>query len=184
MNEEDVKQETNVEEVVDSLEEESLKELSTMKEDHNENNDKVIYDAQEEIRRIFIDFRRWIARNSDPAAVKENLNKLKEDAVDVLNTTRNKAIEVSESEQFKKTLEAGKDFFQETGNLIVEGFRAGKEVLMKNPVIKDMVDRADAKIDTLRENETLQNAATKAFEASEKLNTAIFNGVKNFFEKK
>ena len=181
---EDVKQETNVDEVVDSLEEESLKELSTLKEDHNENNDKVIYDAQEELRRIFIDFRRWVARSSDPTVIKENLTKLKEDAVDVLNTTRDKAIEVSDSDQFKKTLEAGKDFFQETGNLILEGFRAGKEVLMKNPVIKDMVEQADEKLDKLRENEKLQNAATKAFEASEKLNTAIFNGVKNFFEKK
>ena len=169
---------------VDSLEEKSLIELSEMTEEDNIKNEKFIYDAQVEIKRIFTDLRRWIVRNSDPEAVKENLEKAKEDTIEVLNKTREKAIDVSESEQFKKTMEAGKEFLVGTGTLIVEGFNVCKEALMKNDMVKEFVDKADSKLDVLRDNKNLQDAATKTFEATEKLNKAIFDGVKNFFEKK
>ena len=169
---------------VDSLEEKSLSELSEMTEDDNKKNEKVIYDAQEEIKRIFTDLRRWIVRNSDPEAIKANLEKAKDDTIDVLNKTREKAIEVSESEQFKNTLEAGKDFLVGTGTLIMEGLNVCKESLMKNDIVKEFVDKADSKLDVLRENKNLQDAAAKTYEATEKLNKAIFDGVKNFFEKK
>lgn len=169
---------------VDSLEEKSLNELSEMTEENNEKNEKVIYDAQEEIKRIFTELRRWIVRNSEPEAIKENLEKAKEDTIEVLNKTREKAIEVSESEQFKKTLDAGKEFLVGTGALILEGLNVCKETLMKNDKVKDFVDKADSKLDVLRENKNLQDAAAKTYEATEKLNKAIFDGVKNFFEKK
>ena len=169
---------------VDSLEEKSLNELSVMKEENNEKNEKVIYDAQEEIKHIFQELRRWIVRNSDPEAIKVNLEKAKEDTVDVLKKTKEKAIEVSENEQFKKTLEAGKEFLSETGALVVEGFNVCKDLLMSNDAVKDFVEKADSKLDVLRENKNLQDAAAKTYEATEKLNKAIFDGVKNFFEKK
>ena len=169
---------------VDSLEEKTLIELEEMTEKDNKENEKVIYDAQEEIKRIFTELRRWIIRNSEPEAVKENLEKAKDETVAVLKKTREKAIEASENEQFRKTLEAGKDFLTETGALVAEGFNVCKDILMSNEVVKDLVDKADSKLDVLRENKNLQDVAAKTYEATEKLNKAIFDGVKNFFEKK
>lgn len=83
----------------------------------------------------------------------------------------------------KKTVEAGRDFVVGTGSMIADGVKYGADQLMKNPAISKVVTDVDSKLDSLRQNENLKGAVDSAEEAMDKLNTAIFNGIRSFFSK-
>ena len=162
--------------VVEQLENESLNELETLREENNEENQKVVDDAKKKIEDIFADLKTWIKENSDP-------EKVKDDAVDILKTTKDKAVELSQSEQFKTTLTAGKDFLVGAGGMLADGLKAGADILMRNEQIKKVVDQADEKLDVLRESESLRNAVDTAEEVTGKVTEAVFGGIKKFFDK-
>lgn len=167
---------------VDQLEKETLDDLDTLREANNEANDDVIDETRKQLEKIFADLRTWIKENSDPQVVKAHLQKAADDCANVLNQAKAAVIEVAESEQFKKTMEAGKDFMVGTGTLIANGLKAGADQLMKNPNINKAVTQIDEKLDTIRDNENVKEAVNKTQEALEKMNTAIFNGIRSFFD--
>ena len=170
--------------IVEELKEEAINELSTLEEKDNKDNEKVIQDAKEKIKAIFDDLQIWIKQNTEPEKIKEGLNNAKEETIKVLKNTKEKAIEISNSEQFKNTVSAGKDFLLGAGGLIGDGIKAGADALMKNENIKKVVEAADEKLDVLRESESLRNAVDSAEEVSHKVGDALFSGIRNFFDKK
>lgn len=170
--------------VVEELKEEALTELSTLEEENNTENEKIISDAKEKIKAVFDDLQIWIKNNTEPEKVKEGLNKAKDESIRILKTTKDKAIEISNSEQFKNTVSAGKDFLVGAGTLIGDGLKAGADVLMRNENIKNIVDTADQKLDVLRENENLKNVVDAAEDVTQKVNDAVFSGIRKFFDKK
>ena len=170
-------------EQVDEMEKESLNELQTFREADNAANDDAVNDAEEALKKIFEDMRRWIRENGDPEVVKERLEKGRQDIAKVLMETRDSVIALARSEQFKKTVEAGRDFVVGTGSMIADGVKYGADQLMKNPAISKVVTDVDSKLDSLRQNENLKGAVDSAEEAMYKLNTAIFNGIRSFFSK-
>lgn len=173
-----------IDEMIDETEKQSLNELATLKEANNEANEEVIDDAEVEIKKIFADLKAWLKQNSDPEAIKANIEKAKDQTIAVLNGAREKAIEVSNSPEFQQTLEAGKDFLKGTGTLIGEGFKELKDALCQNPSIKKVFDGADEQIEKLRANENLKDAVDHIQDATEKLNNAIFSGINKFFKPK
>lgn len=177
-------EEKNVDEIIDQTEKESLNELATLKEANNKANDEIIDEAQVEIKKIFADLKAWIRQNTDPDAIKANIENAKDQTIAVLNNARDKAIEVSNSPEFQQTLESGKDFLKGTGMLIGEGFKELKNAMCQNPTIKKVFDGADDQIEKLRENENLKDAVDHIQQATEKLNQAIFSGVNKFFKPK
>ena len=170
--------------VVEELKEEALTELSTLEEENNTENERIISDAKEKIKAIFDDLQIWIKNNTEPEKVKEGLNKAKDESIRILKTTKDKAIEISSSEQFKNTMSAGKDFLVGAGSLIGDGLKAGADVLMRNENIKNIVDTADQKLDVLRESENLKNAVDVAEDVTQKVNDAVFSGIRKFFDKR
>lgn len=171
-------------EVVQELEDEAMNQLETLKEENNKENDEVIQDAKEKIKAIFEDLQTWIKENTEPERVKEGLNKAKEDTLKVLKATKEKAIEISNSEQFKNTISAGKDFLLGAGTLIGDGLKAGADALMKNDNIRNFVNTADEKLDVLRVSEGLKNAVDSAEQISLKVGDTVFNGIRKFLDKK
>lgn len=171
-------------EVVQELEDEAMNQLETLKEQNNKENDEVIQDAKEKIKAIFEDLQTWIKENMEPEKVKEGLNKAKEDTLKVLKATKEKAIEISNSEQFKNTISAGKDFLLGAGTLIGDGLKAGADALMKNDNIRNFVNTADEKLDVLRVSEGLKNAVDSAEQISLKVGDTVFNGIRKFLDKK
>lgn len=168
---------------VDQLQDQSLIELETLREENNEENKKVVDDAKKRIEEIIEEFKEWAKDNSEPEKVKENLNKAKDDVLDVLHNTKDKVVEISESEQFKETIQAGKDFLTGAGTLVADGLKAGADLLMQNDQIKKLVDQADEKLDVLRESESLKSAVNAAEEVTGKVTDALFTGIKKFFDK-
>ena len=171
-------------EVVQELENEAMNQLETLKEDNNKENEEVIKDAKEKIKAIFEDLQEWIKENTEPEKVKEGLNKAKDETVKVLKATKEKALEISNSEQFKNTVSAGKDFLIGAGVLIGDGIKAGADALMKNDNIKNFVNTADEKLDVLRESEGLKNAVDSAEQITQKVGDAVFSGIRKFLDKK
>mgnify|MGYP006991481814 FL=1 len=92
-------------------------------------------------------------------------------------------VEVSESEQFKQTMSAGKEFLQGTVGLVVEGFKFGKEALRKNDSLCKVIDKADEKVDEIRTNDSVIRAVDKAEEVTGKATEALFSGLKKIFNK-
>lgn len=117
--------------LIDDLEKESMLELEVMHESENTDNERIIEDAKSKIEKLFDDLRDLLKDASDPEKVKEALSQAKDDAKDILSSTKDKVVEVSESEQFKQTVSAGKEFLQGTAGLVVDGFKYGKETLRK-----------------------------------------------------
>ena len=93
-------------------------------------------------------------------------------------------MEISNSEQFKNTVSAGKDFLIGAGVLIGDGIKAGADALMKNDNIKNFVNTADEKLDVLRESEGLKNAVDSAEQITQKVGDAVFSGIRKFLDKK
>lgn len=172
----------NTEDVVEELHEEALAELDTMAEDGNTENKKVLEDAREKIDGIFKDLQDKV-KNTDKEKIKEGYYSAKEDVINILNKTKDKAIEVSQSDSFKDTMAAGKDFVIGAGGLIGDAFKAGADTLMKNDDFKNFVEKTDEKLDTLRESQGLKNAVDKAEEITGKVSGTIFGKIKQFFDK-
>ena len=123
--------------LIDDLEKESMLELEVMHESENTDNERIIEDAKSKIEKLFDDLRDLLKDASDPEKVKEALSQAKDDAKDILSSTKDKVVEVSESEQFKQTVSAGKEFLQGTAGLVVDGFKYGKETL-KDEYFRDL----------------------------------------------
>lgn len=184
MSEEQKKVEETKEEVVEQLEEKTMEEIDELREEGNEENEKIVDDAQDKIKGIFDDLRTWVKENSDPETIKEKMNASKDEIIRILEVTKEKAIEVSNSDHFKQTVEAGKSLVEGSAGLIADGFKAGADLLMSNENIADLVNKADSKLDVLRESEGLQKTVDAAEELTGKVNEALFGGLRKFFEKK
>lgn len=172
------------ESVVENLEESSVKELDALREDNNSENQKVVDDAQKKLSDIFEDLRNVIRDNSDPEKIKENFNNSRENVLDILENTRKKAVEVSNSDNFKQTIDAGKDFLEGAGGMISDGFKAGADLLMSNDNIADFVNKANARLDVLRDSEGLKKGVDAAEELTNKVNQSVFGAIQKFFDKK
>lgn len=174
-------EETN--EVVEQLHEEALSELDSMSEEGNTENKKVLEEARAKMDSIFKDLNQRV-QGADKDKMKENVNNAKDEVFKVLNRTKEKAVEVSQSDNFKDTMKSGKDFVTGAGTMLADAFKAGADTLMKNESIKNAVETADEKFDTLRDSEGLKNAIDKAEEVTGKVSETIFGAIKNFLEPK
>lgn len=180
---EEMKQDVQ-ESVVEKLEETSIKELDALREENNSENEKVVEDAKKKLSDIFDELREMIKDNSDPEKIKENFVTSKEKVIDLLSSTRQKVVEVSNSDNFKQTVDAGKDFLEGAGGLISDGFKAGADLLMSNDNIADLVNKANSHLDILRDSEGLKKGVDAAEELTSKVNQAVFGGLQKFFDKK
>lgn len=179
-----MEQQAEAEKVADQLEQESLNELQALREENNEQNEELVDEAEKKIREIYADFRKWVKINTEPERVKENLENAKDQTIEVLKATRAKAIEISESDDFRKAAGGIKDFLDGSAALIGEGLQYGKDQLKKNPFMKDVIDNVDNGIEKIRENEAIATVVDKAQELTENVTSAVFNGLKGFFEGK
>lgn len=166
---------------IDEMEKASQKALDAMRENDNQENSEIVNEAEKKLDVIFDEFRKWFETNTQPDKVKENLEQLKNDTANLLNNTREKVIETAESEQFKDTMHAGKDFVSGTAGMIGDGFKYGYDKLMEVPEFKKVADKFDEGIDKLRHSEGLKNLATAAEKSAAEFNNALFKGINNFF---
>lgn len=167
---------------IDEMEKASQKALDAMREADNTENAEIVDEAEKKLDTIFDDFRTWVETNTQPEKVKENLDKLKDDTASLLNNTREKVIETANSEQFKQTMQSGKDFVTGTATIIGDGFKYGYDKLMEVPEFRKAAGHVDEGINRLRQNETLKTIADKAEEGINNLNKALFEGIHSFFD--
>lgn len=177
-------EETKADDVADSaekLEHETMYELTKLYEEGNEENEKIVNDAAKRLHDIFKQLNDWIITNTDPRQVKINLEKTAEQSKEILEETRKRVIAASDSPEFKKTVEAGKDFLTGTGQLIGEGLEYGKEQLSRNPFFKSLFEHVDEGVDKIRSDQNLADAVTRTQQGVDKLNNALFDGLRSFF---
>lgn len=166
---------------IDEMEKASQKALDAMRENGNEQNEEVIDEASKKLETIFDDLRRWMQQNTNPERMKAEFKAVGESVSEVLEKTRQAVITVSESDQFKKTMESGKEFIIGTGAMIADGLQYGYSKLMEIPEFKKASDFVDRQIDSLRHSEVLKTFVDRSAEGISQFNNAIFDGLKSFF---
>lgn len=166
---------------IDEMEKASQKALDAMREAGNAKNDEVIDDAEKKLNDIFTQFKEWMQTNSHPERVKAEMKQVSDSVTNLLNKTRDGVIEVSQSEQFKQTMESGKDFVIGTGAMIADGLQHGYDKLLEIPEFKKAANFVEEKVDDLRRSETLKTLIDRSQEGINQLNNTIFSGLKAFF---
>lgn len=168
--------------IIDEWEDESFDMLDSFAEKDNKKNEAIIKEAKEKISKLFAEAKEWLEENTKEEKVKENLTKTKEEATRIVSTTKETVIEISENENFKEAVKNGKGFILSTGSLINDGLKAGRKQLEKNEKMKTVFDKADEKIDDMKQSEELKKAVDKAEETAKKVSDALFTTVRKFFE--
>ena len=166
---------------IDEMEKASQKALDAMREAGNAKNDEVIDEAEKKLNDIFTQFKEWMQTNSHPERVKAEMKQVSDSVTNLLNKTRDGVIEVSQSEQFKQTMESGKDFVIGTGAMIADGLQHGYDKLLEIPEFKKAANFVEEKVDDLRRSETLKTLIDRSQEGINQLNNTIFSGLKAFF---
>lgn len=166
---------------IDEMEKASQKALDAMREAGNERNEEVVDNAEKKLEDIFDQLKAWMQTNTQPERVKAEMKTAIEKVNETLEKTRQGVIEVAESDQFKKTMEAGKDFVIGTGTMIADGLQYGYDKLLEIPEFKKAADFVGSKVDDLRHSEALKSFVDRSEEGLSQLNASIFNGLKSFF---
>ena len=96
------------------------------------------------------------------------------------DAVRDKAEQIGEHEQVRRTLESGKVFLNESGKLISQGLQSGTEKMMENEKIASVVNKAGEKLDSIREDERVQEGMDKLRDTAGKTAERI----QRFFSKK
>lgn len=169
---------------IDEMEKASQKALEAMREQNNSANEQVVDEAQKKLDDIFVEFRAWMETNSQPDQVKANLKDLGEKVNSLLEKTRARVIDVAQSEQFKSTMESGKDFLVGTGAMIADGLKYGYDKLMEIPELKKAAGYVDKKVDKLRQSDVLKSVVEHSEQGINEFNNALFQGLKSFFSPK
>lgn len=167
---------------IDEMEKATQKALDAMREKGNPDNEEVVDDAREKLEQIFADFAAWMKVNTQPERIKAEIKTVSDTVNDVLEKTREKVIEVSQNEQFKKTMESGKDFVIGTAGLISDGLKYGYDKLMEVPEFKKVSDAINSKVDDLRHSEKLKSAVEHGEENLHNFSSTLFKGILSFFD--
>lgn len=168
--------------VIDEMEKASQKALDAMRENGNDKNEEVVDDAKDQLEELFAQFKTWLEQNTQPEQLKKEAKEVSDKVSALLEKTRQSVIEVSNNEQFKKTMESGREFLVGTGAMIADGLQFGYEKLKEIPQFKAATEFVDEHIEELRKSEKLKNIVDKSEEGFNHVSNAIFNGIKSFFK--
>lgn len=166
---------------IDEMEKASQKALDAMREAGNEKNEEVIEDAEKKLEDIFDQLKTWMESNTQPDRIRAEMKTAADAVTAQLEKTRQAVIEVSQSEQFKQTMQSGKDFILGTGAMIADGLQYGYDKLLEVPEFRKAADFVGEKVDTLRHSEALKTIVDRSQESLNHFSDAIFDGLKSFF---
>ena len=168
--------------VIDEMEKASQKALDAMRENGNDKNEEVVDEAKDQLEELFAQFKTWLEQNTQPEKLKKEAKEVSDKVSALLEKTRQSVIEVSNNEQFKKTMESGREFLVGTGAMIADGLQFGYDKLKEIPQFKAATEFVDEHIEELRKSEKLKNIVDKSEEGFNHVSNAIFSGIKSFFK--
>lgn len=157
--------------------------LEDFHETGNDANRRLIEEATHKVSEIFTDSYEWMKANANKEKITEALTRFRQESVHLLNQTRDKVIAASQNEQFRETLQNGKDFLIGSGKLIVEGVKYGADRVMENEKVAQVVASISEKIDDIREDERFQEGTAKLKEGTMKLADQAYAGIKRLLDK-
>lgn len=166
---------------IDEMEKASQKALDAMREAGNTKNEEVVNEAEKKLEDIFAQLKTWMQTNTQPERIKAEMKAAADSVTKVLENTREGVIEVAQSEQFKQTMQSGRDFILGTGAMIADGLQYGYDKLLEVPEFKKAADFVNEKVDTLRHSEVLKSIVDRSQEGLNQFNDALFHGLKSFF---
>lgn len=166
---------------IDEMEKASQKALDAMRENGNARNEEVVDDAEKKLDDIYVQFRAWMKENTQPERIKAQLDVVTKETAKVLDNTRKAVIDVANSEQFKSTMQSGKDFLTGTGAMISDGFKYGYDKLMEVPEFRKIAGKVDEGVDVLRHSTVLKNIVSSTEKGLNDFNNSLFGSLKSFF---
>lgn len=168
---------------VENIQKDVQTQLATFEEADNEENKRLLADAREKLQKLIADTSQWLKENTDREKIAENMTRLRDECIQLLTITKEKAIEVSKNEEFRATLHSGKEFIIGSGRLIASGVRAGADKLMENEKFASFVNKVNDKVEVIREDERVQEGAQRLRKGTMKLADRAYGGLKHFLNK-
>ena len=181
-----MKNDSLIEEIKDEVQEIKIaaeEQLQAFEENSNEANRRLVQDARQKLGKMVAETSKWLKENTDRDKVTENIEKLRCDVMQLLNITKEKAIEISQNDEFRSTLRNGKEFLLGSGRLIAGGMRAGADKLMENEKIASIVNRVSDKVEDIKEDERVQEGAQRLKDGTMNLADRAYDGLKHLLEK-
>lgn len=170
---------TEVQSICDDVQQE----LEELREKGNEENCRLIEDAKAKAKKLFVDSAKWLRENTERERLVENLSHFRSECIQLLGQTKDKAIEISQSEEFQNTLRSGKEFIVGSGHLLANGMRAGADKLMENEKISTLVNKVNDKVEVIKEDERVQDGAQRLRKGTMKIADRAYDGIKRMLNK-
>lgn len=166
---------------LDEMEKASQKALDAMRE-AGEDSEKIVNEAEEKLDDAFAEFRTYIKSSTNPERVKAEMDRFGNEVAKLLKGTKESVDKVVSSEQFKSTVNSGKDFVTGTGTMIGEGLKYGYDKAMEVPELKKVAEGVNQGVDKLRQSEVLKDVTNNVEKGINDFNNFIFNGLHSFFD--
>lgn len=157
--------------------------LTALEEENNEDNQRLIADAREKLEKLIRDALQWVKVNTEQEKLAENLTNLRKECVQLLTITKEKAIELSKNDDFRSTLQSGKEFIVGSGRLIASGVRSGADKLMEHEKFAAFVNKVNDKVEDIKEDERVQEGTQRLRAGTMKLADRAYGGLKRFLNK-
>ncbi|WP_075876332.1 hypothetical protein [Merdibacter massiliensis] len=168
---------------VETICENVQQQLTELEEKGNEESHRMIEEAREKLAKLIADSSKWLKENTERDKLLSNLTHLRDECMQLLGQTKEKAIALSKNEDFQATLQSGKDFIVGSGRLIASGMRAGADKLMENDKIATFVNKVNDKVEDLKEDERVQEGTQRLREGTMKIADRAYDGIKRFLNK-
>ena len=141
---------------VENIQKDVQTQLATFEEADNEENKRLLADAREKLQKLIADTSQWLKENTDREKIAENMTRLRDECIQLLTITKEKAIEVSKN---------------------------GADKLMENEKFASFVSKVNDKVEDIREDERVQEGAQRLRKGTMKLADRAYGGLKHFLNK-
>lgn len=127
------------------------------------------------------DLHSWAEKEFSSEHIKAEEEKIETDFRESFDQVKKDFNEFTQSELFKETAEAGKEFFGNLGSMICEGWKYGFSRLVQVEPFTTLDQLAKQEIKSLKSNSQLKDFVFEAEEKLEAFNQDLFSKLDDFF---
>lgn len=164
---------------VDDLEKEAKFTIISMEDnDGEEEKQKILEDAKEQITQLYYEFRQWLQDTVSKEDVNARLKRLNADTTALLQKTKERLKQWHEREDIAATRAKA----IKLGNKVVDSVNDGISDVMKNEHVTKAMDSFGSVVDNVRSDERVKSGVKRIKKGTLKAAESAFNGLKRVLD--
>lgn len=167
------------EKTADKLEKETKFTIIRMEDDEDDvHKANILRDAENEVTKLFTDFRLWLKRNVRTDEVDRRLEKLKYDCAELLHKTKQNLHHVYQNEH----VQDGKERLVHTGKKVKACMDEGVQDVLENPYVHQTMQTLRKAVDDIREDEHVRRGVKTFKKGTLQAAQCVFDGLKRVLD--